>query len=76
MNGGMIHPFMPDLKDKSLDDLVKGINDIYVKMRGVRNSSMLEQMRMVLNGYQAEYQKRLKEESEKPKGKKKEKKDG
>ena len=60
----MPHPFMPDLSSKSLDDIVKGMNDIYVKMRNIRNPSMLGQMRMVLQGYQDEYAKRMKEETD------------
>jgi hypothetical protein len=70
------HPFMPDISSKSLDDIVKEMNNIYVKMRTVRDNNMLGQMRMVLNGYQSEYQKRMQEEAEKPKGKQKEKKNG
>jgi len=67
-----VHPFMPDLSNKSLDDLIKEQNDIYVKMRSVRNSSMLQQMQMVLQGYKDEYAKRMSQEMErKPKSKNK-----
>lgn len=65
-----VHPFMPDLSNKSLDDLIKEQNDIYVKMRNVRNASMLQQMQMVLQGYRDEYAKRMSQEMErKPKTK-------
>lgn len=66
------HPFMPDLSSKSLDDIVKEMNNITGKMRMVRNGSMLEQMRMVLMSYQEEYSKRMAadmERSPKKKGK-------
>jgi hypothetical protein len=70
----MVHPFMPDLSGKSLDDIIKEMNDISMEMRSVRNGGLLEQMRMVLTGYQAEYRKRMNEEMErKPKKKDKEK---
>jgi hypothetical protein len=63
---------MPDLSNKSLDDLIKEQNDIYIKMRGVRNGSMLQQMQMVLQGYRDEYAKRMSQEMErKPKSKNK-----
>ena len=67
-----VHPFMPDLSSKSLDDIVKEMNDIYAKMRNIRNPSMLGQMQMVLQGYRDEYTKRMNEEMErKPKAKNK-----
>jgi hypothetical protein len=68
---------MPDLSAKSLDDIVKEMNDIYAKMRNVRNPSLLGQMQMVLQGYRDEYQKRMSQDMErKPKYKTKtEKKD-
>lgn len=69
----MPHPFMPDLSGKNLDDLIKEMNDMYAKLRFVRNNDMRGQIQMVINGYQAEYQKRLKEEADKPKGKNKNK---
>jgi hypothetical protein len=60
-----VHPFMPDLKSKSLDDIVKEMNDIYVKMKGVNNGQLLLQMQMVLEGYREEYTKRMSEDMEK-----------
>jgi hypothetical protein len=72
----MPHPFMPDISSKSLDDLVKGINDIHTKMRTIRNPAVIGQMRMVLASYQEEYQKRMAQEMEhKPKSKKEKKDD-
>jgi hypothetical protein len=57
-----VHPFMPDLSSKSLDDLVKEMNGIYDKMRGQRNAQLINQMQMVLQGYRDEYQKRMSKE--------------
>ena len=67
----MPHPFMPDLSTKSLDDIVKEINGIYEKMRMVSNPMMRQQIQLVLNGYQEAYHKKLAEEANKPKDKKK-----
>lgn len=71
----MSHPFMPDLSSKSLDDIVQGMNDIHTKMRTIRNPAVIGQMRMVLTGYQEEYQKRMAQEMERKPKSKKEKKD-
>jgi len=73
----LVHPFMPDLSAKSLDEIVKEMNDIYSKMRSVHNPSLLNQMQMVLQGYRDEYTKRMSQDMErKPKSKNKtEKKD-
>lgn len=60
----MPHPFMPDLKNKTVEELLKEMNDIFTKMRMVRNPVMVEQMRMVANGYQEEFQKRMAEPME------------
>jgi hypothetical protein len=67
----MPHPFMPDLSGKSLDDIVKEMNDIYAKMRGVRNNDLLMQMNMVMEGYRAEYTIRMQQEQEKSSNKSK-----
>ena len=55
----IIHPFMPDTKDLSLDEIMKRMNDICGKLRHIRSPAMTQQMRMVLSGYQEEYQKRM-----------------
>lgn len=60
-----VHPFMPDLSSKSLDDIVKEMNDIYLKMKGVNNGQLLLQMQMVLEGYREEYSKRMSQDMEK-----------
>jgi hypothetical protein len=44
-------------------------------MRTIRNPAVIGQMRMVLTGYQEEYQKRLAQEMERKPKSKKEKKD-
>lgn len=67
----MPHPFMPDISNKSLDEIVTEMNNIYVKMRGCRNPALLGQMRMVLQGYQDQYQKRMSEDMTRGKDKKK-----
>lgn len=55
----IVHPFMPETKDLSLDELMNRMNDIYTKLKYVRNPAMVQQMQMVLTGYKEEYQKRM-----------------
>ena len=60
----MLYPFMPDLKGKSTDEIVKEMNDLYVKLRiagGMNNQSLIQQLRTVINEYQNEYTLRLQE---------------
>jgi hypothetical protein len=74
----IIHPLMPDIGDKSIDELIKTINDINARLRTVRSPQLAEQMQMVLAGYKDAYNKRMAEDAErmKNKSKKGEKKDG
>jgi hypothetical protein len=60
---------MPETKDLSLDELMKRMNDIYTKLRYVRNPAMMQQMQMVLAGYQEEYQKRMAQDMNRSKNK-------
>jgi hypothetical protein len=46
----MQHPFISDLSDKSLDDLTKTLTDL---------QGLVNQMQMVIESYQSEYQKRM-----------------
>jgi hypothetical protein len=58
----MQHPFINDLSDKSLDDLTKTLTDLQGKMNWARRSSnpaLINQMQMVIESYQTEYQKRM-----------------
>lgn len=58
----MQHPFINDLSDKSLDDLTKTLTDLQGKLNWARRSSnpaLVNQMQMVIESYQLEYQKRM-----------------
>lgn len=58
----MQHPFISDLSDKSLDDLTKTLTDLQGKLNWARRSSnpgLVNQMQMVIESYQSEYQKRM-----------------
>lgn len=60
----MLYPFMPDLKSKSTDEVVKEMNDLYVKLRiagGMNNQALIQQLRTIINEYQNEYTLRLQE---------------
>lgn len=69
-------PFMPNLKDKSTDEIVKEMNDLFVKLRtanSLNNQALVNQLRLVISEYQNEYTLRLQEsvskqtQSKKPK---------
>ena len=60
----MQHPFINDLSGKTTEELQKTISDLYAKMNFVArsgNQGMLHQMRMVLESYSTEHQKRMDE---------------
>lgn len=66
----MFHPLITNLKDVSLDDLTSKINELYQKLNQAMrmgNASIANQLRMVLNTYQEEYQRRMAETAEKAK---------
>lgn len=58
----MQHPFINDLSDKSLDELTKTLTDLQGKLTWARrsmNQPLIYQMQMVIESYNAEYQKRM-----------------
>lgn len=58
----MHHPFISDLSDKSFDDLQDSIMDLTKKLNyayRTSNTSLINQMLMVLDSYNTEYQKRI-----------------
>ena len=58
----MQHPFINDLSDKSLDDLTKTLTDLQGKLTWARrsmNQPLINQMQMVIESYNTEYQKRM-----------------
>jgi len=64
----MLYPFMPNLKEKSTDEIVKEMNDLFVKLRiagGMNNQALIQQLRTVINEYQNEYTLRLQEAANK-----------
>jgi hypothetical protein len=64
------HPLMGSLKDVSLEDIISRSNDLQGKLNfALRsgNQALANQVRMVLAGYQEEYQKRMAEAAEKAK---------
>lgn len=57
-----MHPLTGDLTKISDDDLLKKINELYGKLRtsmGLTGSHYAEQLRMILEDYQAEYNRRM-----------------
>ena len=64
----MLYPFMPNLKEKSTDEIVKEMNDLYVKLRiagGMNNQAVMQQLRSIISEYQNEYTLRLQEAANK-----------
>lgn len=60
----MQHPFITDLSNKNIDELQNTINDLTKKLNFVhraQNSTMTSQIRMALESYKAEYNKRIDE---------------
>lgn len=60
----MIHPFMPDISNKTLEEIQASINDIHTKLSFAQNSGrtgMVTQMLMVLEGYQTAYKEKMDE---------------
>jgi len=64
----MIHPLMSSLKDLSLEEIISKSSDLSSKLNfayRTGNQPLANQVRMVLAGYQEEYQKRMAEAAEK-----------
>ena len=60
----MQHPFMPDISEKSIDELQKSIQDLTSKLTFAHRNGqqfMINQINMVLEGYNIEYAKRMDE---------------
>jgi hypothetical protein len=58
----MQHPFLPDLSDKTLEELTKTIGDLQGKLNFVyksQNQILIKQLTMVMEGYRTEYQNRM-----------------
>jgi ribosomal protein L12E/L44/L45/RPP1/RPP2 len=61
-----MHPLMTDLSGKTLDELLKTINETYKKISfagKMGNAAMLNQLRMVADTYQEEINKRYRAEA-------------
>lgn len=64
------NPLLPNLKDKSLDELSKEMNDLYVKLRMfARQEKLYNQILAAISHYKEEYDRRINEEVEKEKEK-------
>ena len=62
-----MNPLVEDLTQKSLDDLLKTINDLHKKtawLGRMGNTAMINQMRGVIFLYQEEINKRYRQEAE------------
>lgn len=60
----MLHPFISDLSDKNLDDLQNTISNLNNKLTfayRTRNTSLINQLLMVLESYKSEYNKKMDE---------------
>ena len=60
----MEHPFMPDISNKTVDELQSSMNDLTSKLtfaHRMGQSFMINQIQMVLEGYKTEYAKRMDE---------------
>lgn len=60
----MQHPFITDLSDKSLENLLETINNLNQKLNfayRTQNGALINQIRMAIDSYNTEYQKRMNE---------------
>ena len=60
----MLHPFINDLSDKSLDDLQNAITGLNSKLSfayRTGNRPLINQLQMAMESYRAEYTKRMDE---------------
>jgi hypothetical protein len=58
----MEHPFMPDISEKTMDELQASMNDLTGKLTFAHRMNqpfMINQIHMVLEGYKKEYAKRM-----------------
>lgn len=64
----MFHPLQGSLRDLSLDEIIKKSSELSQRLNQAYrfgNQQMANQVRMILAGYQEEYQRRMTELSEK-----------
>jgi hypothetical protein len=64
----MLHPLMGNLRDVELEELIRKISDLnqkYTQSLRSGNQSLANQIRMVMNSYQEEYQRRMAELADK-----------
>jgi hypothetical protein len=60
----MQHPFIHDLSDKTSDEILKTISDLYTKLNfahRTQNRALINQIQMVIESYTAESSKRMDE---------------
>lgn len=60
----MEHPFMPDLSDKSLEELQDGMAEINNKLTfayRTQNTALINQLTMFMEGYKKEFSKKMDE---------------
>ena len=60
----MEHPFISSLSDKTLEELQTAISDLTKKLNfayRMQNSSMINQLNMVMDSYKAEYGRKMDE---------------
>jgi hypothetical protein len=63
---------MPNLSEKTTDEIVKEMNDLYTKMRMIQSKpSMANQLNIIVEAYKEEYRKRLLEDPKSKKNKEK-----
>jgi hypothetical protein len=62
-----MHPLISSLSDKTLDELLKTQNEFYKKINfagKTGNTALINQLRMIINLYQEEINKRYRAESD------------
>lgn len=60
----MEHPFMPDISDKSVEELQTAMTDLTSKLTfayRMQNQPLVHQLQMVIEGYKKEYTKKMNE---------------
>lgn len=60
----MQHPFIQDLKDKTMEELQTIIQGLYSKLNfayRMQNPSLIQQLNMAIDSYKTEYNKRMDE---------------
>jgi hypothetical protein len=63
-----MHPLTSSLTDLNDEDLLKKLNELHSRLRtslGLRNPAYVQQLTMILDDYQSEYNKRMAQQAEK-----------